>query len=180
MRYPGFYILVLTIGLAVTEGCKQGAHNSDRKDDLAAIRELHQTYMRGVNTGDIDLFMSVWAEDAVRLESDINYISGKQKIREHFSSSFEQFNMEVKVYGDQELRVEGDLAYSHANLLISLTPKGSDSTFHTDFKYLEIYEKQADGIWKIKVGSAMTNPQWSDEALSPDLLKEEDTSVPRL
>ena len=180
MRHRGYYIVILTLVLAAIEGCNTGGRNSDNKDDLAAIRELQQTYLRGANTSDIDLFMSVWAEDAVRLESDINYIRGKKKIREHFSSSFKQFKVEVKVYGDQELRLEGDLAYSHANFLVSLTPKGSDSTFHTDFKYLEIYEKQADGKWKIKVGSAMTNPQWSDEALSPDLLLKEDTSVPRL
>jgi len=63
---------------------------------------------------------------------------------------------------------------------LSLTSKGTDSTTHTDLKYLEIYERQDDGTWKIKVGSAMPNPQWSDESLTPELLKSEDVSVPKL
>lgn len=180
MCYPAYYISLVSLILAFLVGCKPGGSNSENKDDIAAIRDLQQTYQRGANTGDLDLFMSVWAEDAIRLEPDINYLSGKQEIREHFRASFEQFNVEVKVYGDEGFWIEGNLAYSHANFLLLLTPKGSDSTFHTDLKYLEIYEKQADGSWKIKIGSAMTNPQWSDEVLSPDMLKKEDTSAPRI
>ena len=76
--------------------------------------------------------------------------------------------------------MERDLAYSHANVLLTLTSKGTDSTSHIDLKYLEIYERQDDGTWKIKVGSVLANPQWSDESLSPELLKSEDVSVPKL
>jgi uncharacterized protein (TIGR02246 family) len=161
-------------------GCHRGEPNWGIEDDIKAIQELHQVYAQGVNIGDLDMFMSVWAEDAVRLESDVNYIVGKEKIKEHFRAPFEQFDIKITVYGDKEIKVERDLAYSHANFLLSLTSKGTDSTSHIDLKYLEIYERQDDGTWKIKVGSVISNPQWSDESLSPELLKSEDVSVPKL
>ena len=147
---------------------------------MKAVQELQNTYLQGANTGDLDLFMSVWAEDAIRLEEGINYIVGKANIRKHFSSAFEQFQINITIYGEIERKMDGNLAYSHGNFLLSLTPKGTDSTFHVDYKFLEVYEKQDDGTWKIAVGSTMTNPQWTNESLSPDLLKKEDNSAPKL
>lgn len=126
------------------------------------------------------MFLSVWADDAERQESDIRSIVGKEKLREHFREPFEHYDLQVKVYGEKEIRIDGDLAYSTGNYLLSLTPKGSDSTIHTDFKFLEIYERQENGEWKIRIGNTVTNPQWTDDTHSPDMLDQDDATVPKL
>ena len=57
--------------------------------------------------------------------------------------------------------------------------ESSDSTIHTDWKFLEIYERQENGEWKIKIGNTMTNPQWTEDTGSY-MLDQEDASVPKL
>ncbi len=177
-RYTGLGLLILS--QLFISGCKSSDEQQNITEDYKAIEELQSVYIQGANTGNLDMFMSVWADDAVRLESDIRSVIGKEKIREHFREPFELYKLQVKVYGEKKIRIDGDLAYSTANFLLSMIPRGTDTTIHTDFKFLEIYERQENGEWKIRIGSAMTNPQWTDDSLSPDLLDQEDASVPKL
>jgi uncharacterized protein (TIGR02246 family) len=180
MNKSAFPLAILFLILFFLYSCSDVEQNPGAEADLAAIEEIHRQYRAGANTGDLDLFMSVWADDAIRMESDMNIIKGKEKIREHFRPVFEQFDVTVTIYGDKKIQVEGDVAYSYGNFIISLTPSGGDSASHTDFKYLEIYRRRADGSWKIQIGTATTNPPWSDDVTLQDLLQRVDPTVPKL
>lgn len=168
---------ILLLSLLIATGCNRFDQKENAEKDVESIKELQHTYLNAVRSGDLDQFMSVWADDAIRLESDFNYIIGKEKIREHFKPLFDLYNIKITLYGDIVHKIDGDLAYSHSNFLVSQNPKDADTVIHIDFKFLEIYERQDDGTWKIAVGSAFTNPQWSEETVPAEL---QDTSVPKL
>ena len=151
-------------------GCAQNNKNADIEADKAAIKETLGQYVHGANTDDLDLFISVWTDDAIRMESGYPAIVGKEDIRAHFKMiGFDQFNINIDFYGELEVEVSGDLAFSHTNYILSLTPKEGGSTTHFDGKVVDIYKRQSDGSWKIYIDSPNSNPTWSNESVSPEL-----------
>lgn len=117
--------------------------------DIAKINELYDQYCYGANTGDLDLFMSLWADDAIRMEQDSPAIIGKEQIRAHFKVPFEQVKIDIATYGETETEVSGDLAFSYGNFTITYTPKEEGPKTYFDGKWLDILKRQADGSWKI-------------------------------
>ncbi|RLD24654.1 MAG: hypothetical protein DRI70_08030 [Bacteroidetes bacterium] len=170
---------ILIIPLVLLQGCGMQKQSS-QEEDIEAIKELQATYKNAVSNGDLDLFMSLWEDEAIRMVSDLNYIVGKENIKEHFRVYFEQFQVGVTLYGDYVIQVFGNVAFSHSNITISFTPVGGDATTYTDFKYLEIYKKQQDGSWKIHIGNVTTNPTLTDQNHSPNQMKNQDKSAPKL
>jgi len=117
--------------------------------DIAAIHELYDQWCIAANADDLDLFISLWAEDAVLMNQDTPAIFGKEQIRAHYRILFEQFNIAVAIYGETEVQVSGDLAFSRGTGTMSLTPKGEGPKTFADAKWIDILKKQADGTWKV-------------------------------
>jgi len=119
------------------------------ESDIAAINDLYDQYILAANTGDLDLFMSLWLDDAIRMEQDTPAITGNEEIRAHFRVPFDQVNIDLAIYGEVVTEVSGDLGFSHGNFTITYTPKVEGSKTFFDGKWLDILKRQADGSWKI-------------------------------
>ena len=119
--------------------------------DITAINELYDQYCLAANTGDLDLFISLWADDATRMDPDLPAIVVKENIRAHFKPQFEQFNINVAIYGETEVQVFDDFAFSRGTCTLSVTPKEGGPTTYFDGKWLDILKRQADGSWKIYI-----------------------------
>lgn len=148
--------LLLTIILVITSAmlfftfsCKTEADS--READITAINELYDQYCLRVNTGDLDLFISLWTDDAIKMDVDYPAIFGKENIRAYFKVPFEQFNINAAIYGETEVQVSDDWAFSRGTYTLSLTPKEGGSTTYIDGKWLDILKRQADGSWKIYI-----------------------------
>lgn len=119
------------------------------QSDVEAINELYDQWCISVNAGDLDQFMSLWADDAILMNPDTPAIFGKEQIRASYQPLFEQFNIAVDIYGETEVQVSGDLAFSRGTGTLTLTPKGEGPTTFSDAKWLDILKRQADGSWKV-------------------------------
>lgn len=128
-----------------------GCQKQDTEADIAAINELLAQYCIKANAGDIEGFMSLWADDAIRMEPDRTSIVGKENIQAFFAPQFELFDINVAIYGDTEVQVFGDLSFSRGTYTLSITPKQGGPTTTLDGKWLDIEKRQADGSWKIYV-----------------------------
>ncbi len=142
--------IILFITLAMLS-CTFGCQKQDVEDDISAINELYDQYCLKANAGDLESFLSLWEDNAIRMEPDSPAIFGKENIRTFFKVKFEQFNINVAIYGDTEVQVEEDLAFSRGTYTLSLTPKEGGPTTHIDGKWLDILKRQADGSWKIYI-----------------------------
>lgn len=139
-------ILVITLAmLCFTLSCQE----QDTEADIAAITALYDQYCLAANTDDLDLFISCWADDAIRLEPDQSSIFGKEDIRAFFKVLYDQFNLNIVIYGDTEIQVIKDMAFGRGTATLSLTPKEGGPTTHFDAKWLDILKRQEDGSWKI-------------------------------
>jgi len=151
--------------------CVQNNNDANVEADIAAIKEHYDQYLHYINTDDLDLFISLWADDATRMEPGIPAIVGKENIRAQFKTIFDLFNNKMVMIGEIEVQVSGDLAFAYGTVTLSSTPREGGSIIQTDIKWLDGLKRQADGSWKIYVDCFNLHPTWSNEANPADLLE---------
>jgi uncharacterized protein (TIGR02246 family) len=118
--------------------------------DVAAISQLLKQYCQAANDSNLDAFMSLWDDNAIRQEPDQPSIHGKEQIYKHFEMTFNEFGGDIEIYGDTEIQVTGpSWAYCRGTFTFDLTPKQGGPVTHLDGKWMDILKKQADGSWKI-------------------------------
>ena len=120
------------------------------EEDIAAIEEVLNQYAVSSNAGDLELWLSLHADDVVKMGPDAPAIFGKEELRANFTPAFDNFNTNCVIY-PEETQVSGDLGFARGTYSISITPKAGGETIMLmpDGKYLTICKRQADGSWKI-------------------------------
>lgn len=166
--------------LSVLFGCAPDNKIADVEADIAAIKAHYDKYFIAANNNDLDLFISLWTDDGIRMEPGYNAIVGQENIRALFEEPFKKYNIESAPYGEMEVEVSGDLAYSRGTYLLKLTPKEGGPTTHFDGKWLCILKRQVDGSWKFYIDCINDNPIWSDDPVSPEILEKQDPADPKI
>ncbi len=123
----------------------------DTEADIAAIKDVLNQYVVACNTGDFDLWISLWADNGVQMPPDENSVIGKEQIRDANKPGFDQMNLDIAITSIENIKVYGDLGISHCNYTLAVTPKagGEKIIAVPDGKALGVYERQSDGSWKI-------------------------------
>ena len=117
--------------------------------DSAAIEEVLHQYAAAINTGDFDLWLSLWTEDGKQMPPDGPSNIGKDQIRESMTAFFE-LDATMVLSSIEESRIIGDFGLTRCLYSIrGITKSGEAVEVMRDGKALTLYEKQPDGIWKI-------------------------------
>jgi len=121
------------------------------EDDIAAIEDV-------VNTGDFELWLSLHADDVVKMGPDAPAIYGREALRANKEAAWANFTLEMALY-PEEAQVSGDLGFARGNYTLSITPKAGGETIITvpDGKYSTVCKRQADGSWKIYIDCYNSN-----------------------
>jgi uncharacterized protein (TIGR02246 family) len=141
-------IIALVLMLSVISGCGKQNEVGDVEADISAINNNIELYTSSMNAGDLDRWMSLWADDAIQMAPDAPAVIGKEQIPAKYESIFPLFIFKMTI-ANEDVKIGGDLAVSHGNYTVSMTPKAGGETIMIDGKYLSIEERQADGSWKI-------------------------------
>jgi uncharacterized protein (TIGR02246 family) len=122
----------------------------DVEADIAAIEEVLNQYAVTANAGDLEGWLSLHADNVVKMPPDAPAIFGIEALRANFQPAFENFNTNCVIY-PEETQVDGDMGFARGTYSISITPKAGGETIDVmkDGKYLTICKRQADGTWKI-------------------------------
>ena len=125
--------------------------DEERNSDITAIKETLSQYAVGFNTGDFDLWISLWADDGVQMPPDTPVRIGKEQIREGMKPAFDQMNLEIAITSIDEAKVYGGLGLTRCTYALKRTPKegGEMITAMPDGKALTLYERQPDGSWRV-------------------------------
>ena len=173
LKVPVFLFLFV-----ILFSCNQETKVADPESDIAMIKKQYDQYVHYVNTGDLDNFISLWADDATRLEPGSPAIVGKENIQEHFKFLFNQFENKMVMIGETEVQISGDIAFAFGTVTFSSTSIADSSTMQTDIKWLDGLKKQSDGSWKIHVDCVNFHPSWSNDATPEELLDNKKQSSP--
>ena len=146
-------VIPLVFLLCFTFSCQKGEEVVeepvvDVEADIAAINELWNQYGVAYQTGDFDLWMSLWTDDGIRMIPDMPAIIGKEKIQSFVKSFFDMNNIDCYV-NNEETRIANGWAVCRGTYTGSFTPKAGDKTIKFAGKYISILEKLEDGSWKI-------------------------------
>jgi len=146
-------IIPLVILLCFASSCQKGedvAEESaiDVEANTAAINELWNQYCIAYRTGDLDLWMSLWIEDGIRMSPDTPAVIGKEQIRSSMQNWFDMYNIDCYVK-NEEARIAGDWAVCRGTYKGSSTPKTGGKAIKFAGKYMSILERHEDGSWKI-------------------------------
>ena len=122
---------------------------ADVEADIRAIEDVLNQYALAMENGDLDLWMSLYTEDTIKMLPDEPAVFGKEDLRASMKPLFDNFTFEEMVLSEIEIQVEGDWAFSRLLFAVTLTPKAGGEPLYMDAKDLCIYKRQADGSWKI-------------------------------
>ena len=122
----------------------------DEESDLVAIKKMLNQYAKGFNTGDLDFWISLWADDGVQMPPNAPAMIWKDQIQDNMKPKFDRFNMNIEI-DIVEAKVFGDLGLTRCTYSLDRTPKAGGDLIHAmaDGKALTLYERQSDGSWKI-------------------------------
>jgi uncharacterized protein (TIGR02246 family) len=116
--------------------------------DLNAVKDVMGQFAMAINSGNLDAWMALWADDGIQMFPGAPSRVGKRQIYEGMKPAFDQFILEMKIL-NEELRVSGDIAFARGTYTESLTPKAGGEKEDYDGKYLTVLERQSDGTWKV-------------------------------
>jgi ketosteroid isomerase-like protein len=103
-----------------------------------------------INAGAFEGWLSLHADDVVKMGPDAPAIFGKEDLRANFAPAFENFDTHCVIY-PEETQVDGDMGLARGTYTLSITPKVGGETIDImkNGKYLTLCRRQADGTWKI-------------------------------
>ncbi len=117
---------------------------------VIAIEEALNQYAVALNTGDLELYLSLHTDDVVKMPPNAPATFGKEALRASTQPLLDDFTCEMTIF-PEETHVDGDLGYNWCTYTLSITPKAGGETIiaEPDGKALGIYKRQADGSWKL-------------------------------
>jgi uncharacterized protein (TIGR02246 family) len=123
----------------------------DVEADITALKEMLNQYAVAVNTGDFDLWISLWADDGVQMPPETPARIGKEQIRAGMKPAFDQMDLDIAIRNVEEAKVYGDLGLTRCTYTLRVTPKAGGETIDAmpDGKALTLYGRQSDGSWRI-------------------------------
>lgn len=159
MRKP--MILLAATALYTLPGCATAAplqadtRTAAATPDLAAFnRIVAEDYVAPFRAGDIDRWMKIFAPDAVALHNRVPAAPGATAIRAFGTFVADHVVVDSMTVTLEALEVHGDWAYSWGRYdsVLLLKPDRRPMPGHARLgKVFFLWERQPDGMWKIKV-----------------------------
>ena len=164
-------LLIVLLLLFITSSVLYSQDDSDLK---AKFNELNKKFSQMVVDNDLEGLLSYYAEDPISMPSYQPMLRGLDAMRE---SHKQQHQMGMKVTAFEitatDVIVEGNIAVEIGTYTVSMQIPGMDIPWADNGKYMNVWEVQDDGSYKIKVDTWNTdNNPWTD------MNKEEDHEKP--
>ena len=150
MRLPLFCAALM---LGCTQQAEQPAVSTEA--DRQAIDQVREQEVAAINSGDLSLGYA--ADNLITLPPGEPALVGKPALQAWMEAFLSQTTASLS-YGSTDVIVAGDLAVEHYTGTLTLTPVGGGDSVDETLKGIHVYQRQADGSWKL------THDIWNLEA----------------
>ncbi len=120
-----------------------------REAHLAALNELVGHYVMAYQEEDLDAFVALYTEDAIRMPPDQPAFSGSAAIRSDMVRTFAAQDTEITVHID-ETEFSGDIAFLCGTWAVRATLADGSGTTESVGKWVNLSRRMPDGSWKIQ------------------------------
>jgi ketosteroid isomerase-like protein len=154
-----FFLLIFLFSLSITA--------QDTVELKKQIQEMNNNLIKAMAAEDWDSIISRYTDDAISLPSYEPMLRGKDAIMRSSMESHEAgFRINEMTLNTMEVYTSGNFACEVGTYSINMTIPGMPETWDDNGKYLTVWEKQADGSWKIKVETWNSdNNPWMDMSM---------------
>lgn len=136
-------------------GCQSGL--DQEKEQSRLLQTDIEFSKKSVEVGAAEAFNQYLASDAVELPAQADPITGRDSIHSHMKASSGTYVLQWEPK-KAEVSKSGDLGYTWGTYSItSEDEKGQKKTSYG--KYLNIWKKQNDGLWKVLIDIGNQSPQ---------------------
>lgn len=133
-------------------------------NDTYAINVVKSHYREGFNTGDVERVLSAFASEFTDMSDGRPNRYGADagaKLRSYLSELFARYHAKLNVI-IIAIDVLGNTAYDYGWHELTLTPREGGEPIHRRTRYLELWNRQPQGDWRIA--------KFMDNADLPDTL----------
>lgn len=162
-------VLVLVAAGCAPEPAPEPVEPPDtRPADEAAIRGLVEGWSAAAEAKDAEEFASFYAEDGVLMIESAPDLEGRAAILEGIGGMMEDPNFALSFATDDVVVARaGDIAYETGTYSLTMTGEnGEPSTLGGS--YLVVWEKQADGAWKVLYDVPVSDPPAPPVSAEPE------------
>jgi ketosteroid isomerase-like protein len=115
---------------------------------IQAIKQIHEISAKAKTDGDVAAFIDLLAEDGIYMWPGVPAIVGREALEVWFKKRFSEFSPEVDKT-IEEMVVTGNWAFERGNEVVKITNRSSGEVQVIRGKYINMFQKQTDGSWKI-------------------------------
>ena len=145
-------ILPLVFLLCFAFGCQKAEEVAEKpvvevEADIEAIRNWVNISYAAADSGDVEDYITFWADDVIWMPPNAPIIKGTSAIREMLQPYFEQLttHREISV---EEIDVIDDFAFVRINSDERYTSRTGEGEFiEASFKAIILLQRMADGTW---------------------------------
>ena len=140
-------VWALTLGAPVALGAT--AAPDDSATVRAAIDAGNAAFLRAWQTGDADLFASLFAADGALLRPGGGLTVGRENVRARMKDVFGRVRMTYGTITTVDVFVIGTTAYETGSWVFTIGPIGSTTAEPDSGHYVEIWTRDKAGDWKM-------------------------------
>ena len=115
-------------------------------DDVTAIAQAIRGFVAAYNGGDLEAVLAYYTDDLIKTRQG-RAVERKPETAARIADVFSRFKSKVDV-DNQEIVVDGDLAFTRGIFTVSLVPKAGGEELSFTRRYLEIWRKEK-GRWLV-------------------------------
>lgn len=121
-------------------------------DETYRINGAKTKFRDAYNNGNVERLLSVFADEGFTDMSEgtpsLYGEAAREALREYATELFPKYSVRLAVIVN-DIVVRGDTAYDYGWHEFTLTPKDGGETLRKRHRYLEVWQKDASGEWKI-------------------------------
>ncbi len=143
------FLLIASSACAPEEPVEPMPTRDTSEANLSSIRAAVADFMQSYNSGDVERFVALFDDDAIRFPPNSQPIEGIDRIRANTITIFETYDRDVTV-NLIESRFSGDFAITRGTWAVRLTPKSDGGETSEDVgSWLNVSVRGEDGRWRI-------------------------------
>lgn len=146
---PLLLITVLGMLISTAAGCRSGEADGGR-NVVSELVAMELEFEKAVASGDRELFITFWAEDAVNLSTGREPVTGREAILEQWTPLLE--SAELSLYWTPvkvEASSSGELGYTWGTYELMKTDDQGGVVRLDHGKYTTIWRKNDEGTWQV-------------------------------
>jgi uncharacterized protein (TIGR02246 family) len=119
------------------------------QEETAEVHAAAQVRLKAIETGDVEAYLSVYADDAVWMPPAAMEIVGKEAARRRISQSFDAATLEPVIQSREQTVMSPDWVADRGQYAILVTPKQGGESRQTVGSFLTLWHRDDGGKWKI-------------------------------